>query len=99
MESQVPAAPATSARLALVGALCIEAIELHHERLLQALDDGAGVELELGDVSRVDTAGLQLLLGFVFELKRQGKEVRVVSASEVVKQCAMSAGVTEPLGL
>jgi len=67
--------------------------------MLRALEDGAAVELDLTHVTRMDTAGLQLILVFVLDLKRQGRGVRVLAASETVKQCAMSAGVTELLGL
>ena len=92
-------APVLSAKLALTGNCCIEGLGQHHEQMLQALEDGAAVELDLTEVSRMDTAGLQLLLVFVSEMKRQGRGVSVVAASETVKQCAMSAGVTELLGL
>jgi ABC-type transporter Mla MlaB component len=71
----------------------------HHEQLLQALEDGAAVELDLVSVSRIDTAGIQLLLAFVFDMKRQGRSVSVVDASDVVRQCAKSAGVAELLGV
>jgi anti-anti-sigma regulatory factor len=67
--------------------------------MLRALEDGAAVELDLSEVTRMDTAGLQLILVFVSDMKRQGRGVSVLAASETVKQCAMSAGVTELLGL
>ena len=92
-------APAQSAKLALSGNCSIEGLGPHHEQLLRALEDGAAVELDLAQVSRMDTAGLQLLLVFVFAMKRQGRSVSILAASESVKQCAMSAGVTELLGL
>jgi anti-anti-sigma factor len=92
-------APVVSAKLTLTGTCCIEGLGQHHEHLLQALEDGTAVELDLGEVSRMDTAGLQLLLVFVTEMKRQGRDVSITAASETVKQCAMSAGVTELLGL
>jgi ABC-type transporter Mla MlaB component len=92
-------APVESAKLALTGDCCIEGLNPHHELLLRALEDGASVDLDLSEVSRMDTAGLQLVLAFVLEMKRDGKHVNVSAASDTVKQCAMSAGVVELLGL
>jgi ABC-type transporter Mla MlaB component len=91
--------PVVSAKLTLVGTCCIEGLGQHHEQFLRALEDVSAVELDLTDVSRMDTAGLQLLLVFVFDMKRQGRSVSISAASDTVKQCAMSAGVTELLGL
>jgi ABC-type transporter Mla MlaB component len=88
-----------SAKLALTGNCCIDGLGQHHEQMLRALEDGAAVELDLTHVTRMDTAGLQLILVFVLDMKRQGRAVSVLAASETVKQCAMSAGVTELLGL
>jgi ABC-type transporter Mla MlaB component len=67
--------------------------------MLRALEDAAAIDLDLSGVSRMDTAGLQLVLVFVLEMKRQSRNVNVLAASEMVKQCAMSAGVVELLGL
>jgi ABC-type transporter Mla MlaB component len=92
-------APVESAKLALTGSCCIDGLGPHHEQLLRALEDGAAVELDLTEITRMDTAGLQLLLVFVSSMKREGRGVRVLGASETVKQCATSAGVTELLGL
>jgi ABC-type transporter Mla MlaB component len=71
----------------------------HHELLLRALEDGAAVDLDLSAVTRMDTAGIQLMLVFVLEMRRQNRELNVSAASEMVKQCATSAGVVELLGL
>jgi len=78
---------------------CIEGLGQQHEQLLRALEHGTAVELDLTAVSGIDTAGLQMLLAFVLESKRQGQGVSIRAASETVKKCAMSAGVTELLGL
>lgn len=99
MASPSVQAPVESAKLALTGNCCIDGLGQHHEQLLRALEDGAAVALDLTEISRMDTAGLQLVLVFVTEMKRQGRGVSVLAASETVKQCAMSAGVTELLGL
>lgn len=83
----------------LTGNCCIDGLGQHHEQMLRALEDGAAVELDLTQVTRIDTSGLQLLLVFVLDMKRQERGVSFLGASETVKQCAMSAGMTELLGL
>lgn len=83
------------------GDCCIDSSERlteHHEQLLRALEDGSPVELDLTGVARMDTAGLQLVLAFVLEMKRQNRAVAITSASDVVRQSARSAGVGELLG-
>jgi ABC-type transporter Mla MlaB component len=71
----------------------------HHEQLSRALEDGTALELDLSGITRIDTAGLQLVLAFVLEMKRQGREISTVAASEVVSQSVRSAGVGALLGL
>ena len=85
----------------MVGDCCIDSTERlteQHEQMLRALEDGAKVELDLAGISRIDTAGLQLVLTFVLEMKRQGRDVAIAAVSEAVKQSAKSSGVTELLG-
>jgi ABC-type transporter Mla MlaB component len=89
--------PGESARLEWRGECCIEAITLQHEQLLKALEEGMPVEVDLGDVSRIDTSGLQLLLSFVLEMQRRGQKVGFPRVSEVVVQAAKNAGVLELL--
>lgn len=86
-------------KLTLSGDCCIDGLSQHHELLLRALEDGTGIDLDLSKISRMDTAGLQLLLVFVIEMKRQNRALHVSAVSEIVKQCATSAGVVELLGL
>ncbi|HTU59177.1 MAG TPA: STAS domain-containing protein, partial [Polyangiales bacterium] len=71
-----------SAKLAITGNCCIDGLGQHHEQMLRALEDGAAVELDLTQVTRMDTAGLQLVLTFVSDMKRQGRGVSVLGASE-----------------
>lgn len=91
-----------SAKLSMFGDCCIDSTERlteHHEQLLRALDQGAAVELDLSGISRMDTAGLQLVLAFVLEMKRHSRTVVIAAASDVVRQSAKSAGVGELLGV
>jgi len=83
----------------LCGDCCIEGLSEHHEQLLRALEDGAAVELDLSGITKIDTAGLQLVLAFVLEMKQQGKTVAVANPSEAVAQGAQSSGLVELLGL
>ena len=87
------------ARLSLLGSCTIEGLGSHYEQLLRVLEDGAAVDLDLTEISRMDTAGLQLLLAFLSEMKLEGRTVSVSAVSDAVRQCAVSAGVTELLGL
>jgi anti-anti-sigma factor len=91
-----------SAKLAMFGDCCIassERLTEHHEQLLRALEDGVTVELDLSGISMMDTAGLQLVLAFVLEMRRQNRAVVIAAASDVVRQSAKSSGVGELLGL
>ncbi|MET0391143.1 MAG: STAS domain-containing protein [Polyangiales bacterium] len=66
------------------------------------LDDsshGQPVEIDLSGVSRIDTAGVQLLLGFVLDMRRRGRNVVLLRASEPVLHAAQLAGVGSSLGL
>jgi ABC-type transporter Mla MlaB component len=95
-------AQAESAKLAMFGDCCIDSTERlteHHEQLLRALEEGAGVELDMAGISRMDTAGIQLVLAFVLEMKQQSRDVVIAAASDVVRQSAKSAGVAEMLGV
>jgi phospholipid transport system transporter-binding protein len=90
---------AGSATLYWRGECCIESLAERREQLLRALEDGLPVMLDLSDVTRIDTAGLQLLLVFVLDMRRNGRDVRCAAASEPVYQGARLAGIRELLGL
>jgi ABC-type transporter Mla MlaB component len=50
-------------------------------------------------VSRIDTAGLQLLLSFVLDMQRRGRNVLLRDAPEAVLQSARVAGIAQLLGV
>lgn len=54
--------------------------------LLEALAEGRALELDLSQVSEIDTAGLQLLLLVKREASRAGKEVRLTGHSPAVRE-------------
>lgn len=91
--------PAESARLEWRGECCIEALAAQHEQLLGVLDEGLPVELDLSGVSRIDTAGLQLLLAFVLEMRRRDRKLTLSGPSDAVLTGAKLAGIGTLLGV
>lgn len=88
-----------SAKIDWRGECCIDALDAPRKQLLRALDGSAGVELDLSGVTRIDTAGLQLLLAFVLEMRGQGRQLLLTKPSESFSQSARFAGLNELLGL
>ena len=81
------------------GDCCIETVAERHEELVRALETELPVRIDAREVSRLDTAGLQLLVSFSLELARRGRELSWAGASEAVMQAVALAGVTRVLGL
>lgn len=69
--------------------------------LLDALATTSELELNLSQVSEMDTAGLQLLILLKKEALRAGKQVRIVAHSQAVSSvidfCNMAAEFGDPL--
>lgn len=69
--------------------------------LLDALAATGELELNLAQVSEIDTAGLQLLVLLKREAQRAGKQVRIVAHSQAVSSvidfCNMAADFGDPL--
>jgi len=78
--------PPCSRRLVVDGPLTIYDACALKIRLQTALEqtDGDGLELDLSQVSEIDTAGLQLLLLAQRESRRRRRALRIVAASETV---------------
>jgi len=70
-------------------------------RLLDALASADELELDLLQVSEVDTAGLQLLILLKKEAQRAGKQVTIVAHSQAVRSvidfCNLAAELGDPL--
>lgn len=67
------------------GELTIYTAALEKQRLLELLNAQAGeLELNLADVSEIDTAGLQVLIVLKQEAKRQNKKLHYVMHSKAV---------------
>jgi anti-anti-sigma factor len=88
-----------SAKIDWRGECCIDALDVPRKQLLNALDGSAGVELDLSGVTRIDTAGLQLLLAFVLEMRGRGRQLLLTNPSDIFSQSARFAGLNELLGL
>ena len=74
------------------GFLGISAIPNLLDELLQALDSSPRLELDLSDVSGIDTAGIQLLMLLRKEASHLGKDVAYVHPSIEVREVFESVG-------
>ncbi len=88
-------------RLRMEGELTIyEAVALKTE-LMAALEESPVLELDLSDVSELDTAGLQLLLLLKNEAQIRGQTVHFVQHSSVVREvlelCDLAAVFGDPI--
>ncbi|HYD76200.1 STAS domain-containing protein [Ramlibacter sp.] len=91
MDAQPPAA--APVRLAWSGPVTIyEAVELRRQ-LLDALEAGRGLALDLGGVDEIDTAGIQLLVLAQREAHLAGQRSEVVAASAPVREALDLCGL------
>jgi ABC-type transporter Mla MlaB component len=86
-------------RLTWQGECCIDAIVERKAELPEALSKHGDVEFDLGAVSRIDSAGLQLLAAFVLELGQKGHVVLWREVSNIVNEGARVTGLRPMLGL
>lgn len=90
---------ATGPRETLGTDCTIEHAPALHKRLAKVLANRACVTLELGDVRRCDTAGLQVLVAFVRERREAGRDVELRDAPDSLRSAAKLLGLTDLLGL
>jgi phospholipid transport system transporter-binding protein len=65
-----------------------------------ALNDGQGpFEIDLGGVTRADSAALALLLEMARQARSRGRELRCLGAPEQLRRLAGFFGVTDVLAL
>jgi anti-sigma B factor antagonist len=87
--------------LALSGNVTIYNALAQKEALLNALATTSKLELDLSQVSEMDTAGLQLLILLKKEAQRADKRVSIVAHSQVVSSlidfCNMATDFGDPL--
>jgi ABC-type transporter Mla MlaB component len=98
--SKTPAARASKAPVATVGADCtIEHAPGLHAQLLKLLAERACVTLDVTAVKRCDTAGLQVLAAFVRERREAGNPFEIKGATEAFVGPATLLGLGNLFGL
>lgn len=85
--------------LKIRGALNVAVAEKLRVALLKALTPGASATLDLDEVDRLDTAGVQLLLAARTWVERHGGGFRLCSVSEVARRALSAAGAAESMAL
>jgi len=88
-------------RLAILEDLTIYHAMDQKQQLLDALNASSGLELDLSQVSEIDTAGLQLLILAKREAARQAKDLSIIAHSPNVRQtldfCNLAAVFGDPV--
>jgi len=87
---------ALTATLRIEGELTIYQAMQIKTRLLAALDAETAIELDLGAVTDIDTAGMQLLLAFAQVAAGKDLPVLITACSPVVAEVAAVLGVLLP---
>jgi anti-sigma B factor antagonist len=86
-------------RVAVEGELGIFTATTVREQLLQAFDSAAVVEWDLGSVTEIDSAGIQLILAARKEALARGKGLRLAACSqpvaEIVDLCGLTGDIDE----
>ena len=90
-----------SQRLSLLEDLTIYHAIDQKQRMLDALDATAELEVDLSQVGEIDTTGLQLLILLKKEAQRQDKRIVFVAHSQAVRAvidfCNLAADLGDPL--
>ncbi len=92
--------PDTSSPLVLEGALTIYRAQELKEQLLGALHDNPELQLDLSQVTEMDSSGLQLLYLAKREATRANQALRIVAHSDAVREvidlCNLNAWFGDP---
>ncbi len=73
-------------RLTLAGELTIYTAATLKESLVRELEASGPMELDLGEVTELDTAGFQVLYSLRRACARRGKELKISSPSQAVRE-------------
>jgi len=76
----------------------IRNIEEAYQRCEQALSDSGVLRIDASEVSKIDTAGMQVLLALKKELATQHLALEWVAVNDVVKDAATMLGIRDLLG-
>jgi len=71
-------------RIGIEGELNISTAAVLRQRLLDAIDAGAEVEVDLSQVSEMDSAGIQLMVAAKREAAIRNKSLRFIGHSQAV---------------
>lgn len=88
-----------ASNLKLDGDLTIYTAANVQQQLLAALNTGRPLDLDLGGVAELDSAGIQQLLALVRECEALARPLRVVGASDCVREVVGLMGVDARLAL
>ena len=88
----------TNQRLAVEGELNIYTAAEWKKRLLDLVEQGANLELDLGAVQELDTAGLQLLIMAKMEATARNQQLLLSNHSQAVLEVFELCGVTAFFG-
>jgi anti-anti-sigma factor len=90
----------TTPPLILEGAVAIYSAHEIKDRLLAAVQDNPELQLDLSQVTELDSSGLQLLYLAKREAIRRGHKLRIVGHSDVVREvfdlCNLNAYFGDP---
>jgi anti-anti-sigma factor len=86
-----------SATLDAGGTLEIRDVDAGHRTLLRMLEAGTPLRIDLGAISAVDAAGIQLLLAFKQEGMRRGVPIEFCGNSAAVKRALALLGLASEL--
>jgi anti-anti-sigma regulatory factor len=86
-----------SATLEAGGTLEIRDVDAGHRMLVLMLEAGTPLRIDLGAISAVDAAGIQLLLAFKQEGMRRGIPIEFCGSSAAVKRALALLGLGSEL--
>ena len=89
----VPGEHPGNQKVAISGALTIYQAAAAKQKLLEALDGAAALEVDLTTVDEMDTAGLQLLVLLKREAASRGTEMLVTGRSSAVTEVLAGYGL------
>ncbi len=83
-----------------IDSLVVDAVDEWLPRIKEAVGrDAAAIEIDLGALTTIDTAGLQLLLAADASARRAGKTIGYRDPSTTFVQAAVAAGLTGTFGI
>jgi anti-sigma B factor antagonist len=98
-DSNMTATAATGPRqLRIAGEMTIYTAADLKGQIVTALNEADALEIDLSEVSEIDTSGLQLLLLVKREAAQHGKSATLVGHSHAVIECLDMCNVTAMLG-